>query len=154
MVISWLRECLGNNCNFSKNCSCSSVLQQSRSRTVSSEHSCALCCWHVNRDHKKGTFLQQYFIVKLIVDVIDHKYFDSMISNPKGSFSTLPCNSRSIALPENIKLFHILRKNLPLYSQKNTGNLLKPENTSQCSLWGQYTCLLQIEKLIRVVILG
>jgi len=37
---------------------------------VSSEHSCALCCWDVNRDYKKGTSVQQYFIVKLIVDVI------------------------------------------------------------------------------------
>lgn len=133
---------------FSKNCSFSSVLQSS-GRMASSEHSCALCCWCGNRGHKKGTFPQQYFIVKLIVDVI------AQIINLLSQWDhSLPCNNRSITLPENIKLFHMLRINLPSYSQKNTGNLVKPENTSQCSLWGQYTCLLQMERLIKVVILG
>lgn len=69
-----------------------------------------------------------------------------MISDPKGSFFSLSCNSRSSTLPENIKLFHILRKNLPLYSQKNTGSPLKPENASLCSFWEQYTRLLQINQ--------
>lgn len=63
LVIIWLWKVLETIVIAPK-----TVLSQPCGRLVSSEHSCALCC--LNRDHKKGTFLQQDFIVKLIVDVI------------------------------------------------------------------------------------
>lgn len=47
-----------------------------------------------------------------------------MVSHPKGSFFSVPSNNRNISLLENIKLFHLLRENLPQPEKASLRTLL------------------------------